>query len=364
MEIFTHELREKAGSESYNRFEYQVHWIVYHMINEYKSGKNDYLIICEFHDDMAKFDCRDNPSCVEFFQVKTSSRYKNWSISKLSNKTKKKQHSFLGFLFMNFLNFDKECSQCHFVSNIDIDEDIRKWQAIIEDGGMLKDEAPNLYQSIRQVIKDEYLILSDKKFDEVYDIFIQNTYVYFGQLPLGSYEKVVMGEFFDLLKDKDIYTSNCNKILNDLIQDVRKKSKKTINTPISFTRLKKVKGVNSSILDNIKNSISIRKRDEIYRDLEDYLLYVGNDRPRAKLIIRTLKKHHEKLLDVSNYLYKDLTLETNKVIDAVTIKFNERLEDRNFIIQKIKEELEMKIEKEETFEDFLLEVLFYERLFE
>ena len=364
MEVFKHELREKAGSESYNRFEYQVYWIVYHMINEYKSGKKDYLIICEFHDDMAKFNCRDNPSCVEFFQVKTSSRYKDWSISKLSNKTKKKQHSFIGLLFMNFLNFNEECSRCHFVSNIDVDEDIKKWQAIIEDGGVLKDEALHLYNSIRQIIKDEYTMLSDDKFDEVYDVFIQNTYVYFGELPLGSYEKVVMGEFFDLLKDKDIYTSNCNKILNDLIEDVRKKSKKTVTTPISFARLKKSKGVDSSILDNIKDSINIRKREEVYKELEEYLLEIGNNKPRTKLIIRTLKKHHKKILDVSNYLYKDITLEVNKAIDEVIIKFNEQLEDRDFIIKSIKKELENKIEKEEIFEDFLLEVLFYEKLFE
>ncbi len=25
--------REQAGSDSYNRFEYQAHWIVYHIIN-------------------------------------------------------------------------------------------------------------------------------------------------------------------------------------------------------------------------------------------------------------------------------------------------------------------------------------------
>ncbi|AHD07014.1 hypothetical protein ERICI_03321 [Paenibacillus larvae subsp. larvae] len=34
--ILSHDLREKAGSSSYNRFDYQVHWIVYHMMNEYR----------------------------------------------------------------------------------------------------------------------------------------------------------------------------------------------------------------------------------------------------------------------------------------------------------------------------------------
>lgn len=35
--VLTIEQREQAGSDSYNRFEYQVHWIVCHII-----GKLDY----------------------------------------------------------------------------------------------------------------------------------------------------------------------------------------------------------------------------------------------------------------------------------------------------------------------------------
>ena len=33
--VLTVEQREQAGSDSYNRFEYQVHWIVCHIILRY-----------------------------------------------------------------------------------------------------------------------------------------------------------------------------------------------------------------------------------------------------------------------------------------------------------------------------------------
>lgn len=36
--VLTVEQREQAGSDSYNRFEYQVHWIVCHIISLYISG--------------------------------------------------------------------------------------------------------------------------------------------------------------------------------------------------------------------------------------------------------------------------------------------------------------------------------------
>ena len=32
--VLTTEQREQAGSDSYNRFEYQVHWIVCHIIGK------------------------------------------------------------------------------------------------------------------------------------------------------------------------------------------------------------------------------------------------------------------------------------------------------------------------------------------
>lgn len=32
--VLNTEQREQAGSDSYNRFEYQAHWIVYHIINQ------------------------------------------------------------------------------------------------------------------------------------------------------------------------------------------------------------------------------------------------------------------------------------------------------------------------------------------
>lgn len=32
--------REQAGSDSYNRFEYQAHWIVYHIINQLEKSQS------------------------------------------------------------------------------------------------------------------------------------------------------------------------------------------------------------------------------------------------------------------------------------------------------------------------------------
>lgn len=52
--VLTTEQREQAGSDSYNRFEYQVHWIVYHIIGKLQDN-TECIVFCEFHDDMAEF---------------------------------------------------------------------------------------------------------------------------------------------------------------------------------------------------------------------------------------------------------------------------------------------------------------------
>ena len=133
--------REQAGSDSYNRFEYQAHWIVYHIINQLEK-KPKCIVFCEFHDDMAQLADGDG-SQFEFYQIKTKEDNDDWSVSELSKREKRKngsyKKSFLGFIFYNFLKFGDECSCCHFVSNNNYDLDVRTWQSYIEDNKCLAD---------------------------------------------------------------------------------------------------------------------------------------------------------------------------------------------------------------------------------
>jgi hypothetical protein len=57
--ILSSALREKAGADSYNRYEYQSHWIVYHMITKYKQNQ-DFVVFCEYHDDMSECEDQNN----------------------------------------------------------------------------------------------------------------------------------------------------------------------------------------------------------------------------------------------------------------------------------------------------------------
>ena len=89
--------REQAGSDSYNRFEYQVHWIVYHIIENFKNEKMC-TVFCEYHDDMAEYDKDKNYS---FFQIKQKRKIIIGLFLKCQKKRKIKSHS-LDLFFIIF----------------------------------------------------------------------------------------------------------------------------------------------------------------------------------------------------------------------------------------------------------------------
>ena len=85
--VLTTEQREQAGSDSYNRFEYQVHWIVCHIIVRLQEDA-ECIVFCEFHDDMAEYS-PDNQQ-YQFFQIKTKEDSSDWTIAEMSKREKKK----------------------------------------------------------------------------------------------------------------------------------------------------------------------------------------------------------------------------------------------------------------------------------
>ncbi|UKI20221.1 MAG: hypothetical protein L6V89_03480 [Oscillospiraceae bacterium] len=112
---------------------------------------------------------------------------------------------FLGFIFYNYLVFGSECSHCHFVSNNDFDNDVLLWQTYVEDGKSLQTENIELYEKIKDRIKEEFSDDMPSNFDSVFEEFIQNTFVHKSELQLTTYESQAMGKFFNHLADKKIF---------------------------------------------------------------------------------------------------------------------------------------------------------------
>ena len=357
--VRTTEQREQAGSDSYNRFEYQVHWIVCHIIGKLQDN-TECIVLCEFHDDMAEFST-DNQQ-YQFYQIKTKEDPSDWTIAEMSKREKKKsgdyKKSFLGFIFYNYLTFGTECSYCHFVSNNDFDKEVLSWQAVIEDGKQLQVENTTLYEKIKDRIKNEFTNDMPSDFDAVFEKFIQNTFVQKSNLQLASYENQTKGEFFNHLADKSIQTNTANLIFQLLLNDVRKKSKEKIKVPISMKSLVEKKGVDVAkigrkIDGNIKNSGS-------YDAFHQYLLtqsLTENDISRIEAA-KTL--HDARWLNVNDIKYQEIVV----ILRQKIYTYCETSYTNRFGVE-LKEACEQELKKNnllsESLDKSLVEVLYYEQ---
>lgn len=359
--VLTVEQREQAGSDSYNRFEYQVHWIVCHIIGKLQEDA-ECIVFCEFHDDMAEFST--NNQQYQFFQIKTKEDSSDWTIAEMSKREKKKsgsyKKSFLGFIFYNYLTFGAECSHCHFVSNNDFDKEVLLWQSYIEDGKRLQTENIALYEKIKNRIKNEFLDDMPSNFDSIFEEFIQNTFVHKSELQLTTYESQTMGKFFKHLADKNIPSNTANLIFQQLLNDVRKKSKEKIKVPISMKSLVEKKGVDiaqisKKIDGNIKNSGN-------YDAFHDYLITQSLSDKDINRIESAKTLHDTRWLDVNDVKYQEIVVVLRKTISTYcesceTNGFNNDL--KRLCIQELQKHNLLS----DSLDKSLVEVLYYEQKF-
>lgn len=356
--VLTVEQREQAGSMSYNRFEYQVHCIVCHIINKLENNTKC-IVFCEFHDDMAEFSVDSQQ--YQFYQIKTKEETSDWTIAEMSKREKNNsgnyKKSFLGFIFYNYLTFGEECSCCHFVSNNDFNKEVLSWQAVIEDGKKLKDENLDLYKRIKNRIKDEYINDMPSDFDTIFDTFIQNTYVHKSDLQLKTYENQTKGEFFNYLVNKAITTDTAYLIFEQLINDVRKKSKEEINLPISMKSLIEKKGIDvAQIGQKIDYNIKNKGNNRFY----EYLSTQSITECDIQRIVAAKTLHDTRWLDVSDLKYQMVVVVLRQAIhtycETSSIdEFNAGL--KSFCIQELKRHNLMS----ESMDKSLIEVLYYEQ---
>jgi len=354
--------REQAGSDSYNRFEYQAHWIVCHIVNQLEKHPKC-IVFCEYHDDMAQLnDGKGTP--FEFYQIKTKEESGEWTIAELSAREKKKngfyKKSFLGFIFYNFLTFGDECSCCHFTSNNNFDLDVRTWQAHIEDGEELKIVNPELYNRIKARIQAEYLEDLPYNFDKVFDRFIQKTFVYNSELQLSTYEVQVSGVFFNLLETRRIPTDTAHTIFRQILNDVRKKSKNKVMPPISFRSLVDKKGIQvNDINEKINKKIGI---DGNYDDFSLYLSNISVSENDIERIIKAKQLHDARWLKIEDVKYQEIVVTIRKEIEA----FYETIYSDFYVnFDQLRENCKKTLTEHKleslVLDDNLIEVLYYER---
>lgn len=167
-----------------------------------------------------------------------------------------------------------------------------------------------------------------------------------------------MGKFFNYLADKNIPSNTANLIFQQLLNDVRKKSKEKIRVPISMKKLIEKKGVDvDQVGEKIDNNI---KNIGNYNAFRNYLITQSLSDKDVNRIEAAKTLHDARWLDINDVKYQEIVVTLRKVISTYSYEtngINDKL--KNLCIQ----ELQNRNLLSDSIDKSLVEVLYYEQKF-
>lgn len=108
---------ERGGPRASNRLDFQKNWTLCHLLELHERG-GDYVLVCDYHDDVVVLEPRDGGDGVlHFSQVKSAS--KQWTLAALLKRGdgKKKVNSILGKLHRHGETFGGQVGSLSMISN-------------------------------------------------------------------------------------------------------------------------------------------------------------------------------------------------------------------------------------------------------
>jgi hypothetical protein len=157
--------RESSGARTSNRFDYQKDWAICKLL-ELHDSVDDYLVIFEYHDDIAIVDSPIIPKKISFYQVKTKGRG-NWTIKNLIKKDKN-GNTILGKMFLNIINFQDHIESINFISNARYNVSLRNDEDSTTKREILFNELDkNIINDIRLAIKEEHKLENNPIFEDI-----------------------------------------------------------------------------------------------------------------------------------------------------------------------------------------------------
>ncbi|MFZ6624196.1 dsDNA nuclease domain-containing protein [Vagococcus fluvialis] len=359
--------REQSGADSQNRFEYQVSSIVSHLIQKYKNNE-EVMVYCEFHDDFSELKKGNKDKNLIFYQVKTNNVNTNWTVNRLI--TKDGKHSMIGAMFYNYYTFHDKCSSCFFITNITFDSNLEEWNKISKEKSEISNSMSVTYDKIKGCILTEfegYDWFDSETFDNIFENFFRNTFFYTSNIPLETHNIHVKGEFLELYTEKMYSEYGMVRVVALIYDLVRNKSKVKLKYPItSIEELEEKKGISSKIFDSLElrkdSDTIISKSDKISLVINEY---IPDNIQLNKILIRIWEKHHKRMLDINDYLYRDQVSKFEDVIeDFVFSEISNISEKRYDIVYKRIKDLITEFIKDNSISwensNLVLEVVYFE----
>jgi len=111
----------------------------------------------DFHDDLAVLDNNENPSEIDFFQIKSKDRG-NWTTANLIKKEKKDNLSLVGKLYFNKIKFREYVRSLNIISNATFNVKLAepKKNSILLEKILLSNLSKSEITKIEKVLKEEF----------------------------------------------------------------------------------------------------------------------------------------------------------------------------------------------------------------
>lgn len=189
---------DSGGARAKNRFDFQRDWILCRILELYRSGQ-DFIVVCDYHDDVLVLNA--DPACatVDFFQVKTDAANRFTLASLLKRKKLKTGPgpSIIGKLYSHRFRFKGTVGRTTLVTNLHPKlttanpprlEDRTRWTVL--------DLAMGEQDSIERKLTDELATQGAVTLDE--SLAFETT-----PLPVGGHETFAVGVLTEFLHDHD-----------------------------------------------------------------------------------------------------------------------------------------------------------------
>ena len=311
---------EDAGSRTQNRFDYQNHWAICHLLELHEKGI-DFILAVECHDDVLEI-LPGAPKRLNFYQIKTT-RSGNINISP-DNKT---SMTYLGRMLCHLQSFGDNVGNLTLISNRPFRKKIGKRASQEFDCQKLvdfQDKNPHaIWDAAIETITDVTLRAKIKALNYSPEIFTFKV----SDLPLDSFSDMTKGKVLSFLA-KYQRDQAAIPFYNALLAEIKKQT----------TREKKTLGRNDFIQNR---SIDKKRFDEIAKEaieqplMKERIAKILNNFESSRLPWGIKKQYEKELknLEVDLYArnsYYHLLSETISAayakIDLTSLNFNDVIE--------------------------------------
>lgn len=282
--------KEQGGQRANNRFGYQKDWTFCLLLRLHQTH-GDYLVVCDYHDDVLVMEDSQTPSEIHFYQVKTNVT-KRWTITDLLAQKDGKTGrlpSMLGKLYSHRLEFDEVTGTLNFVANLPINVELPSTpSAENRDYFGIDELAPKDITRIAKSLRKELALNGDPVLDAAIVFHV-------GGLSVQSHEDTTVGKLATYLENRDSSRGYpVSAIYRTIASEIERRS--SVERPCtSVVDIKQLKAISRSdfegFLTRCIKDAERRDYDKVARDFEAELRSAEVDFVRRRSLVQILRTY-------------------------------------------------------------------------